>query len=305
MTQSPTIMGLLTEGAACLRSAWRGFTFAGEKVPQADAQLLLAHCMGMPRATLLAHATDTVTEEIAATFRTLIARRAAHEPIAYLLGSKPFLDLSLKVTPATLIPRPATEELVHAALTHAPDASFVMDVGTGSGVIAIALARALPKALIVATDISAEALAIAKENAAAHEVAERIRFLEGDLLTPIIEQLGDWLARAQPSHGLLVANLPYLSDDQWQTLDPDVRDFEPKTALVSGIDGLDHYRRLTEQLLQHRTLFPKTLTMLWEVDPANAQRAADLLQRAFPATLPTILSDASGRARFVSQVFIR
>ncbi|HZY61095.1 MAG TPA: HemK/PrmC family methyltransferase, partial [Edaphobacter sp.] len=151
---------------------------------QRDAELLLLDVVGIDRATLLAHPQRELTEEQAGRYKAAIARRLKNEPVQYITGRQEFFGLDLKVTPATLIPRPETEHLVEAVLERMPrsEAITILDIGTGTGAIAIALAAHLPLAEIVATDISGEALRVAEWNAHAHKLGERIRFIQSDLL---------------------------------------------------------------------------------------------------------------------------
>ncbi|HFD39187.1 MAG TPA: peptide chain release factor N(5)-glutamine methyltransferase, partial [Anaerolineae bacterium] len=173
----------------------------GVESPRFDAELLLAHLLGTNRAAILAHPDRSLSPELDARFRNLVARRADREPLAYLLGHREFYGLDFLVDPRVLIPRPETEHLVEEALRLAsrlPPSLRIADVGTGSGAIAVALAVHLPQALVYALDASAEALAVAAANAQRHGVAGRIRCLAGDLLTPLPEAVD-----------LIVANLPY------------------------------------------------------------------------------------------------
>lgn len=204
-----------------------------------DAELLLLHTLQRDRAWLLAHPEAEITSEQLAEYESLIARRARYEPIQYLTGQQEFYGLALRVTPAVLIPRPETEHLVEAALGLIPPDPItdhparILDVGTGSGAIAIAIAAHRPRAAVTAADISPAALAVARENAATHHVA--IRFVESDLLTALRDEQFD----------LILSNPPYVpGSDQ---LEPQVRDFEPHSALFAGESGLDIYRRLIPQ----------------------------------------------------------
>ncbi|MGC8548173.1 MAG: peptide chain release factor N(5)-glutamine methyltransferase [Acidobacteriaceae bacterium] len=204
-----------------------------------DAELLLLHTLGRDRAWLLAHPEAEITSTQLAQFERLLARRARHEPIQYITGQQEFFGLTLRVTPGVLIPRPETEHLVETALARIPpdripdQPTRILDVGTGSGAIAIAIAAHRPHAAVTAVDLSPAALAIARENAAAHHVA--IRFIESDLLAALPNENFD----------LILSNPPYVpaSDE----LEPQVRDFEPHSALFAGESGLDIYRRLIPQ----------------------------------------------------------
>jgi release factor glutamine methyltransferase len=206
-----------------------------------DAELLLLHTLQIPRATLFAHPNRELTPDEQTRYENNITRRLRHEPIQYITGQQEFYGLLLKVTPAVLIPRPETEHLVEAVLKLLPaDKPFkIADIGTGSGAIAIAIAVHLPHAEITAFDISAEALAVAAANAREHNVANRIRFLQSDLLSALDHETETFDA--------IVSNPPYIPAAERDTLHPQVRDHEPATALFGGETGLDVYRRLIPQ----------------------------------------------------------
>jgi release factor glutamine methyltransferase len=200
-----------------------------------DAETLLMHLMHRDRAFLIAHQNEILTAEGAVSYYALIERRMAGEPIQYITGEAEFFGSPFTVTRDVLIPRPETEHLVEKALSLA--ANFekprVVDVGTGSGAIAVALAHKLPDAQITAIDISAAALAIARGNAELNGVTERVRFLEGDLLAPVAEE----------EFEIVVSNPPYVAESDRKSLSVEVRDYEPAVALFAG-RGLDIYRRL-------------------------------------------------------------
>jgi release factor glutamine methyltransferase len=188
------------------------------------------------RAWLLTHLDSVATPDITAEFRALIERRRTGEPIQYITGQCEFYGLPFYVNREVLIPRPETEHLVEKALQLAARHTKprILDVGTGSGAIAVALAANLPRASITATDISACALALARRNAERNAATDRIRFLRGDLLAPV----------AGDQFELVVSNPPYVSETERTSLAVEVRDYEPHTALFAGVDGLDVYRRL-------------------------------------------------------------
>lgn len=205
-----------------------------------DAALLLLHSLGISRAELLGNPDRTLTPDQFTYFERLIARRLTHEPVQYITGEQEFFGLPLRVTPAVLIPRPETEHLVEAVLAELDRStpSSIADIGTGSGAIAIALAERLPSAHIIATDISPAALELAAENAARNGVAHRIRFVESDLLEAIA---------SDAPFDVIVSNPPYVSFADGKGLHPQVREFEPATALFATGNGLDIYRRLIPQ----------------------------------------------------------
>jgi release factor glutamine methyltransferase len=201
-----------------------------------DAETLLLHVVRIERASMLARWNEKLDAGEAAHFQVLLDRRLAGEPLQYITGNTEFYGLPFRVAPGVLIPRPETEHLVEKVLSLA--ANFptprIIDVGTGSGVLAIVLARHLPHAQIAATDLSSSALAIARENASRNGVFHRIRFLEGDLVAPVHRETFE----------IVVSNPPYIPEIDRPTLAVEVRDHEPALALFAGIDGLDIYRRL-------------------------------------------------------------
>jgi release factor glutamine methyltransferase len=208
-----------------------------------DAELLLLHVLQIDRATLLAYPTRMLTDQQLDLYQAAIVRRLSHEPVQYITGQQEFFGLALKVSPATLIPRPETEHLVEAVLERLPAGQplRILDVGTGTGAIALALAAHLPHAQVNALDLSAEALKVARENAADHGLTARVDFLLSDLLTglPAIDQTAAFDA--------IVSNPPYIPESDRDGLHPEVRDFEPAQALFAGSRGLDIYRRLIPQ----------------------------------------------------------
>jgi release factor glutamine methyltransferase len=224
-----------------------------------DAELLLLSVTGLTRADLLTHPERPLPEDQRSAYDRAIARRQQHEPIQYITGTQEFYGRPFRVNPAVLIPRPETEHLIEAATAleagedaleagplsirspripglripalHIP-ALHILDIGTGSGILAVTLALHYPHATVTATDISSAALAIARQNAHTHGVAARIRFLESDLLDAVPGE----------AFHLIVSNPPYVADDE--PLAPEVVRFEPHTALFAGPDGLTLYRRL-------------------------------------------------------------
>jgi release factor glutamine methyltransferase len=207
------------------------------------AELLLIHALGCDRTFLYSHPEHQLVDDVKALYFALIARRASGEPLQYLTGRQEFWGLDFEVTPAVLIPRPETEHLIEVVLdrigpARRTGALQIADVGTGSGCIAVALAKELPAARIVATDISAEALAVAERNAWRHSVRDRIRFVQSDLLGAI-----------EPStrFDVIASNPPYVALGDAPTLPHEVRDHEPHAALFGGPSGVEIYGRLIEQ----------------------------------------------------------
>ena len=231
----------LKPGAAMiLRNALNQATRAliDSETADLDAQTLLSHSLSVDRAFIFAHAESVLSDSQAAAFLSAVARRAAGEPIAYITGAKGFYDIDLKVSPAALIPRPETELLLEEALRLSGDDSrvTVADIGTGSGALALTYARHRPAARVCATEISADALQIARYNA--DRIGVKVAFLLGDLAEPLIER--------GIQVDLLMANLPYIASDDLATLA--VSRFEPRLALDGGSDGLVLIRRLLRQI---------------------------------------------------------
>ncbi len=204
-----------------------------------DAETLLKHLLDRDRAFLIAHAKDTMTAQGAVRYYALIGRRLNGEPVQYITGETEFYGLRFHVTRDVLIPRPETEHAVEKALELAAgfEQPRIADIGTGSGAIVVALAHALPQAIITATDQCGRALAVARENAERNGLAGRIRFLEGDLLAKAANEQFD----------LIVSNAPYVAETDRASLAVEVREFEPAAALFAGADGLAVYRLLIPQ----------------------------------------------------------
>jgi release factor glutamine methyltransferase len=215
---------------------------AGNPDGRRDAELLLLYVIGRDRAFLLTHPEEPPTEEQFTRYRQLLDRRKRFEPIQYITGEREFYGLRFAVTPDVLIPRPETEHLVEAALERIPHGLpyRIADVGTGSGAIAVALAVARPSVSITAVDISPAALEVARNNAGAHGVASRIAFNKADLLAGI----------AAGSFEMVVSNPPYIADAERESLNAEVRDYEPSSALFAGPTGLELYERLIPQAAQ-------------------------------------------------------
>lgn len=209
----------------------------GVDSPRADAQILLGHVLGYDKTYLTVNFAEQPSDADRARFKELIQKRVAGVPVAYLTGVRDFYLLPFEVTPAVLVPRPDTETLVAEALAVLKPlaAPAVLDLGTGSGCIAVSVAHQKKDARVTAADISADALDIAKRNAVRHGVADRVEFRHGDLFAPV---------PAGATFDLVVSNPPYIAHHEFAALPPDVRDHEPRTALDGGPDGLDFYRRI-------------------------------------------------------------
>jgi release factor glutamine methyltransferase len=208
--------------------------------PRLDAEVLLAHVVGCKRIDLYGlRFAEPASAEIRQQYKDLIRRRIEGCPVAYLVGKKEFHALEFAVSPAVLIPRPDSEHVVLEGINLAKSlpAPRILDIGTGSGNLAVTLAKALPTAQVTATDQSAEALKVAAANAAKHGVLERMRFLQGDLLAPVSEE---------ETFDVIVSNPPYIAQDDIDKLPPGVRDFEPRLALDGGPGGFGVFNRLVE-----------------------------------------------------------
>lgn len=256
-----------------LRTAGRDLVVAGIAEGRREATWLLARALELPVSELRLHPERPVPSGAAARFASWVRRRAAREPLQYILGTEEFLGLTFKVSPAVLIPRPATELLVLKTAERLQEAFpgqpalRVADIGTGSGCIAIGLCRLLPAAEVWAVDLSPEALAVARENAERHGVAGRVHLLQGDLYAPLA---------GRRLHGI-VSNPPYIPAGELETLEPEVQSYEPRLALSPGQDGLAVVRRLIAGAAQH--LEPGGLLAL-EVGAGQGTEVLGLLESA-------------------------
>jgi release factor glutamine methyltransferase len=216
------------------------FKKEGLPTPRLDAEVLLAESLGMDRVGLYSHFDQPLQPAELARFKKMIQRRLSREPLAYILGKREFWSLPFRVTVDVLIPRPETEILVAEALKvlagteREKQVWRILEIGTGSGAASIALAKELPSASLVATDLSDKALEVARENALANGVQERIQFMQGDLFDPLAEDV---------QFDLILSNPPYIPRGHFASLSPEVRDFEPRVALDGGKDGLAFFRR--------------------------------------------------------------
>lgn len=262
---------------------------AGVDSPVLDAEVLLCTVLGCERAGLWANPARLLTPLQAREFFDLVEQRRRRVPVAYLTGRKEFMGLEFSVKPAVLIPRPETELLVETALELLKEhpSPVVVDVGTGSGAIAVSIAFYHPGAHVIATDVSTEALSVAAENARRHGLEARITFLAGDLAEALP---GDLAERVD----LMAANLPYIPTGEMAGLPPEVRK-EPAIALDGGTDGLDLYRRLVPAAAFY---LARGGSLLIEIGPGQGQKALDLF--AAPGWEATLRLDLAGRERIVS-----
>lgn len=237
-SQTPSPQGGGETAKDILRTAKRALEGKGNPNPALDARLLLQHAAGLSREALIADPDREIPAAAAARFHEFLNRRLAGEPVSRILGKREFYGRSFKITPATLDPRPDTETLIEAALAFMPiDAACrIIDLGTGTGAIGVTLLAERPHATAVMTDISAEAIAIARENAELHGVGGRSLFVHGS-----------WFAGIRDRFDLILSNPPYIPSAILKTLSPEVKDFDPGTALDGGLDGLDRYRTIAAE----------------------------------------------------------
>lgn len=270
----------------------------GSESPRLDAEILLAHARNCERISLYTKFTEPVTPAERNVMRELVKRRANAEPVAYLVGHREFFSLDFRVTPDVLIPRPDTEtlvvELLEQAKRFAPSTATatatqnplrILDIGTGSGCIAITAAAQLPHATVTATDLSKTALNIAIENAQKHNVTNRVTFQHGDLFSAIPD--------ASPFE-IIVSNPPYIGDNELPTLPDDVKNHEPHSALFAGADGLDIVRKLIATAPQH--LIPGGCLLL-EIACEQAETVQHLFAANGSYEEITIVNDTTHRPR--------
>lgn len=271
-------------------SATQRLEDAGSPSAHLDAQVILAHIMGQDRGWLFAHYDQTLDDEQAASLTEMVARRAADEPVAYLIGRKEFYGLELAVDHRVLIPRPETELLVDAVLDHidsrADKRVTVVDVGTGSGAIALAVAHNAPDAIVYALDISEDALKVAHRNVVAHRKKHQVQVLPSDLMMKLDRPVD-----------VVAANLPYITSSCMTELDAGIREYEPHLALEGGNDGLAVIRALLCQIPDR--LNPGGVIFL-EIGSDQGQAAVDLVHEILPqATYVGLRQDYHGLDRLV------
>ncbi|MCY3568971.1 MAG: peptide chain release factor N(5)-glutamine methyltransferase [Chloroflexi bacterium] len=254
-----------------------------------EAEVLLRHATGLTRAQLYASLTDEVDPAAQDRFQTALAERTTRKPLAYITGTREFYRLEFRVTPDVLIPRPESELLVDAALDHMRQArirsALVADVGAGSGAVGIALARHRRGVNLICSDVSRDALRVARDNAQRLLRRPNASFVQGDLLTPL----------PGPFH-CVVANLPYIPEERLQELEPEVAEHEPRVALTPGTRGTELILRLITQLPSR--LHPNGIAVL-EVDPGQESAIADAAQQMLPNADIAVLDDVSQRPRAI------
>ena len=262
--------------------------------PRLNAEVLLAHSLKTDRLNLYLNYDKPLNKEELKQYKKLIQRRGKREPLQYIIGCQEFRSLKFKVTKGVFIPRPETEILVEEALKaflynkSSEKTINVLDLGTGSGAIAISLAKELQRGKIIATDISDTAIHIARENAKAHGVEKNITFLNGAFFVPVKEKIGFF--------HLIISNPPYINAEDFADLQPEVRDFEPKIALNGREEGLKFYRQILPQAGKH--LLKEGWLML-EVGKGQAEKVAKLIESTGQFALISIAKDLSGIERVV------
>lgn len=285
--------------------AWMSESFSKKGIdsPRLVAEMLLSHVIGCERLKLVLDPDRPATPLERQTLRSLVARALTHEPVQYLVGEKWFYGLPMHVDRRVLIPRPATETIVDTVLRHVKaqfgfggpkgEGVVIADVCTGSGCIAVAILKYLPGARAIATDVSAPALDVARQNATRHGVLDRIDLIQGNLLEPL---------RGHPAAGqhgglhYLVSNPPYIPDHEWPGVAPNVKDHEPERALRGGPDGLTYVRPVLEGAAD--LLRPGGLALV-EVADSTAESARSLAAQVPGLETPEVLTDVEGYPRVI------
>jgi len=263
--------------------------------PTLTARLLMATVLERSKEWLLAHDDEPHDGAARERYEALLRRVVAHEPLAYVLGVREFYGLALHVDARVLIPRPETEMLVERALaalsgvSRATSGFDLFDIGTGSGAVAIAVAKHAPDARVLASDVSADALDVARENARRHGVAERITFVQSDLLRAI-----DGLPV------VLTANLPYVTREEIDGLPPEIQEHEPRVALDGGEDGLDLVRALLGQIAERRATQRQLIAAYFEIGASQGAAAAAAARRLTPDAHAEMLRDLGARDRVLA-----
>lgn len=278
MTESLTIEAALRAAAQRLSAS---------ETPQLDARVIARHVLGLDDAGLILEAKRALTPAETERLDAALARRAAGEPVAYIVGEKEFFGLTFRTAPGVLVPRPDTETLIEAALEArlASGVSRILDLGTGTGCLLLTLLSLFPEAEGTGVDINPQAVRLARENAAALGLGDRARFVAGD-----------WAAPLEGRFDLVVSNPPYIRDGDRARLSPDIRDFEDARALFSGADGLDACRAIFA--VAPGLAAPGALLAL-EIGEGQRQAAESLAKAAFPAAAVSSRPDMAGRPRAV------
>ena len=254
--------------------------------PRLDAEVMLAHLLQRDRSWLYAHNMDELSPEVARQFEQAVQRRMQREPVAYITGQREFYGLSFEVTPDVLIPRPETEHLIEEALTRLTmPAPRVIDIGTGSGCIAVTLAAHRPNAFVIATDYSAAALRVARRNARRHNVTGNVALVQADLLAGFCRPVT-----------MIVSNPPYITAAEMPTLSPEVQRYEPPAALTDNAYGLSIIERL---LIEAPPLLRPGGILLIEFGADQGPQIQQLARTHCPNARSTIKPDLAGRDRLL------
>ncbi len=265
---------------------------AGIESAAQEALWIVEHVLRLPVHHVLTNQDRVLSlTELTAT-RGLLARRVGREPLQYILGTQEFCGLEFHVNPAVLIPRPETELLVEYVAQRIPAEreATIVDVCTGSGCIAVAIARLRPRARVIATDLSSPSLNVARQNAMRHEVGERITWLEGDLLRPLVEK------GLEGRIDVIVSNPPYIAEADWTTLQPEVRLFEPRGALVAGPQGTELHERLLQEA--GRYLSPGG-ALIMEIGAGQARAMRGIVEQMPGYRFHRLVYDEAGLERVV------
>lgn len=265
--------------------------------PHLEAEILLAHALGRKRIELYTDHERVLTAAELKTFKGYIQRRSQHEPIAYITNSQPFMSLDFYVDRSVLIPRPETEQLVEIAIETINQAQGqrqeaegirIADIGTGSGAIAVSLAKFIPSVKVTGIDSSPQAIEIAQRNAQHHKVDDRCQFMVGNMFDPLQEKVD-----------LIVSNPPYIPTDIISTLDTDVKDWEPRSALDGGKDGFDYIRRIVKESPNHLTTQPPKGLLLLEIGNDQGEKAKQMAESSGNYAEVKILKDLNQKDRIL------
>ena len=271
-------------------------TSKGVDSPRLSAEMLLSEALGLKRIELYTQFGQEVPQQQLDMLHGLVKRAGLHEPVAYLIGRTEFYSLELDITADCLIPRPETELLVQRAIEFLRTRSgvqYICDLCTGSGCIAVAIAKNVPEARVTATDIFSAALEVAARNVEKHRLKEQVRLLCGDLFEPVIQQLD------VNQFDLIVCNPPYVSTAEYEKLDKNVKDYEPVSALLAGADGMDVYRRIIKKV--DEILKPGAALML-EIGYAQGPAVRNLLEQTGAFAEIKIEKDLQNNDRVVTAI---
>lgn len=269
---------------------------AGVESARLRSEMLLSHVLGVQR--IMLYIESPIASEKLASLKELVRQAADHKPVEYIIGHTTFYSMKINVSSDTLIPRPETEDLVQhvidALRTRGAESRYALDLCTGSGCIAAAVARNVPDCTIVATDISTGAIAVAKENLQLCKVDDRVQLLQGDMFEPLS-------SLENTIFDIIVSNPPYIAADEYELLDKNVRDYEPQTALLAGKDGLDFYRKIAQTAPNHL----KTGGRLFlEIGYQQADAVSEILMQSGRFSDIKIHKDLTGNNRVAAAALI-